>query len=180
SLTVDEQEILHGIVGLKNVQESIVVDIRCHGSKPLTEGVRNASRSAHVLERAVSVVAEKPARAGVEDAGNAVKRVGPVLPLLTAAAVCEIRSAHSEVRIIDELWDEEIEPAVVIVVKPECASGPAGSKNTCLLRDFLEAAIAPIVVKVGSIESGDVDVRIAVAVIISCGDSHSEESFLES
>src|SRR5262249_5370268 len=94
SLTVDEQEVLQRIIGLKNVEEAIVINIRCHSSKALTEGVCNSCRTAHVCELTVSVVVEQPARPRIEDPWNAVISITLVFPVLATAAICEICSAY--------------------------------------------------------------------------------------
>ncbi len=74
---------------------------------------------------------------------------------------------------IDEAAYEEVESAVVVVVKPDRAGGPAGGGNAGLCGDVSKCAVAVVVVENAAAVLGHVEVRETVAVVVAHGDAHA-------
>src|SRR4029077_14782895 len=80
----------------------------------------------------------------------------------------------------DELTNEQIQSAVVVVIEPNGAGGPSGSGHASLLRHVREGAVPIIVVKDALTVLRHVKIRETVAIVVSngyalsvpaCGDS---------
>src|SRR5258708_10465657 len=74
---------------------------------------------------------------------------------------------------IDEAANEEVQFAVVVIVKPDRAGGPAGGSCSGLLGHIGEGAIAIVVVQDAAAVLRDVQIRKAVAIVISDGGAHA-------
>ena len=106
-------------------------------------------------------------RGGLEDARNAViisaDLVVPTFELFHAG-------------VIDEAADKEIEFAVIVVIEPDGASGPARSGDTGFVGDVGEGGVAVVLVKDAFAVGSDEHVRPVVVVEIADGDAHAEVS----
>src|SRR5271154_3032511 len=100
---------------------------------------------ADIRESTVAIVMKKPTRPRIEDAGDAIV-VGAV----------EVHAACERLIELSELTDEEIKPAIVIVIEPDRAGTPAGSGDASLLRHIREGAVAIVVVEDAPAELRDV------------------------
>ena len=78
--------------------------------------------------------------------------------------------------IINKARDKEIQLAVVVVVKPDCAGGPAGRRRAGLISDVGERRIPIVVVKNISSITCNVEIDVAITVIVSRGGSHTESA----
>src|SRR6516162_325177 len=91
-------------------------------------------------------------------------------------AVSVLVSAVNVLRLIekDEARDKEIEPAIIIIVKPHGVGGPARSGDPRLVSHVGERSVAIVVVKNVASVPGHVQIDPAIAVIISGGYTHSK------
>src|SRR5579864_8398618 len=81
-------------------------------------------------------------------------------------------------RPLDVIGDHQIQPAVLVVIKPPGASGPSALVgHPGLGGDIGEGAVAIVVVQDGAAVSGDVDVRVAVVVVVADGHALAVMSF---
>src|SRR6266567_1469277 len=71
---------------------------------------------------------------------------------------------------------EEIELAVIIIVKPGGARGPAGRGHARLLRHVRKCAVAVVVIKNAAVVTGDVEINPAIAIVISSSHAHAKNS----
>ncbi len=74
--------------------------------------------------------------------------------------------------VVDVAGDEEIEPAVAVVVAPGGAGGPVAERDAGFFGDVGEGAVVVVVVEAVLAEVGDVDVGPAVVVVV--GDGYAE------
>src|SRR5258708_38055794 len=73
-------------------------------------------------------------------------------------------------RPLDVIGDYQIEPAIFVVVKPSRTGGPSvfiSDAGSC--GDIGEGAVAAVVVEDGAPVASDVDVRVAVVVLVTDG-----------
>ena len=109
-----------------------------------------------VTERAIAVVVKEPTRHRSVEARDAILR-------------CAARTAWAILAFIEinEAADEEIEAAVVVIVKPDCTRSPSRSGNPGRLRYVGESTISVVVVQNAPAVLGDVEIREAIAVIVA-------------
>ena len=107
----------------------------------------------------------KKARGGFEDPRDAVV-------ILANLVVAALKLAHA--RIVDKTADEQVQLAVVVVVKPNCACRPAWRGHARLVSHVGERAVMVVFVQDALAVGGDKHVRPAVVVVIADRDSHSE------
>src|SRR5690348_5285282 len=75
-------------------------------------------------------------------------------------------------RPIDVIQDDQVQPAVFVVVEPAGAGGPAAFiGNSRLCGDVAKRSVAIVMVQNGASVAGDVKIRIAVVVVIRDRDS---------
>ena len=68
---------------------------------------------------------------------------------------------------IHEVADEQVEPAIVVVVEPDSAGSPSGSGDAGLLGHIGESAVAVVVIENAATVLRDVEVGKAVAVVVA-------------
>src|SRR5580704_10733592 len=90
--------------------------------------------------------------------GNAISSLG----VLAGAAVLALRLGK-----LHKLADEQVQLAVIVIVKPDGAGGPSRRAHSGFFRDIGKSAVTVIVVKNVAAVLGDVDILEAVAVIVS-------------
>src|SRR6266568_5172138 len=78
--------------------------------------------------------------------------------------------------IIDKGGDEQIQFAVIVIIKPHCAGGPAGGSDSSLISNISESSVSIIMVENIATITRDVEIYPAIAVIIRCGHSHPKGS----
>src|SRR5690349_9891636 len=76
----------------------------------------------------------------------------------------------------DKARDKEIEFAVIVIVKPDGAGGPAGRGDSRLISHITESAIAVIAIENIAAITGDVEIDPTIAIVITGGDAHAERS----
>ncbi len=67
----------------------------------------------------------------------------------------------------DELADKQIEPPVIIVIEPQRARCPSGSRHASLFRNVGEGPVAVVVIQNASSILRDIHVRETVAVVVA-------------
>ena len=161
---VGKQEIGNGVVGDVEIHPSVIVDVCRDDSPSFGQRLRNTRLLADIGKRAVAIIAEEPARHGIVNAGNAVE----TLARQSIAAELEFGFA-----VVDKVADEQIQPSVIVVIKPHRAGGPARCCDTGFCRHVGEGAVAVVVVKNAMRILRDVEVGEPVAVIVADGDAHA-------
>ena len=76
--------------------------------------------------------------------------------------------------VVDEAADEEVELAIIVVIEPDGAGGPAWSGEPGFFGDVSERAVLVVFVQDAFAVGGDEQVRPAVVVVIPDGDAHAE------
>src|SRR5271169_6469981 len=127
---IHEKKIRDGIVADEEIHPAVVVDIRSDDSPGFSERGGDAGFLTDVCESAVAIVVKKIAGLGAVDVGLAV-------PTLAGDGV----AAEFVFRFIEvhEAADEEVQPAVVVIIKPYGAAAPAGSGDTGFRGDVCES-----------------------------------------
>src|SRR5687768_8255840 len=76
--------------------------------------------------------------------------------------------------VINKAGDKQVRLAVVVIVKPDGASGPAWRGGASLISDISEGRIPIIAVQNISAITRDVKIHPPIAVVISSSDAHPE------
>src|SRR5205814_6163166 len=84
---------------------------------------------------------------------------------LTTVAV----KVGSPVRVID---DEQIQPAVIVVVKPTGGNRPFVALDSGFLGHILELSVAQVAIKNVSVDACDKQIRMTIVVEVRCGSTH--------
>ena len=108
---------------------------------------------------------EEQAGRRLEDARDAVEAFAE----LVVAAKHVVRE-----RELDEAAQEEIQPAVVVVVEPHGARGPSRRGDAGSVGDVGERAVAVVVIQRASPVRCHENIGIAVVVVVGDGASHPE------
>src|SRR5208282_1382151 len=122
--------------------------------------VRYAGFLADVSEGAVAVVMKQPTGHRRIDLRNAVVAMAV---LVNAARFVQFLAE------VDEAADEEIEAAVVVIVEPNRAGGPAWRGYARLVCYVRKSAVAIVMVKNAAAVLRDVQIGIAVTIVIANG-----------
>src|SRR5260370_33508174 len=72
--------------------------------------------------------------------------------------------------------DEQLQLSVIVIVKPDGASGPAGRGDAGLISHIRERAVTVVVIKNIASITRDIDINPAIAVVIADGDTHAERT----
>src|SRR5215471_19386137 len=86
--------------------------------------------------------------------------------LAVATVAIELRSPVS---IID---DEQIQPAIIVVVEPAGSDRPLVARDSRLLGHVLEFSVAQIAIENVAIDAGHEQIRMPVIVVVSSGRAH--------
>ena len=162
---VPEEEVGGGVVRLEDVDPPVVVEVGGHHPHPLPHEGGDAGRSARVLERPVAPVPEEDARLALEPQDRAEGVA--VDQLAGVAAGAGLRRVELEV-----VRDEEVEPAVAVVVEEGRAAAPEPVVDTGPRGHVAETAAALVVVEDAAAVGGDVHVRPAVVVVVPHREAH--------
>src|ERR1700691_5528439 len=161
---IEEEKIRYGVVADEQIHPAVVVDVRGDDSPCFSERGGDAGFFADVGESAVAIVVEQIAGLGSIDIWFAV----PAFAGEGVAAEFIFGSVE-----IHEAADEEIEAAVVVVIKPDGAAAPAGSGDAGFGGDIAESAVAIIVIEDAVRVLRDVEVGETVAIVIADSDAHA-------
>src|SRR2546430_16498127 len=74
---------------------------------------------------------------------------------------------------LGKLADKEVEPAVIVVVKPHRPGAPSGNTDASTLGYISESSVPVVVIKDVSPVLSQVKVGKAVAVVVPHGDAHA-------
>ena len=131
-------------------------------------GIRDASFVRHVLERAIALVAiervagaGQPARAALN--GDAVE--------LAELALAELRQRLEPH--VDVVGDEQVEPAVAVVVGERRAGRPSRIADAGLLGHVRERPVTVVAIQLVRAVAGDVEVVPAVVVEVGGDGTHA-------
>ena len=161
---VPEQERLHGVVGDVHVHEPVVVEISEGDAESFADRTGNSGFLRYVGERAVAVVA-------IEDVGQSLEVVG-----VTVSAIPRLGFPTVSIGTkgpVHVARDEEVEPAVVVVVQESGAGAPLSRSHSGDFRHVDERAVPVVTIERVSAVVGDVDVCEAVVVVVADRDAHA-------
>src|SRR6266853_5864383 len=162
-MPVEEEEIGPGIVGDGDIGPSIVVKIRKNHAHAFRFRFADSRRVTDVGKRAVMIV--------VVELGF----LPFVIPWMAVRAITHAMFAAPNIifrRPFDVVGDEQIQPAVFVVVKPSGAGGPTAQVgNGGFFGDVSKGAVAIVVVKDGAAVTRDVNVWEAVVVVVADGNT---------
>src|SRR6266536_6090874 len=131
----------------------------------------NLSQVTCLAEGTVSVVVVELAGPPFEKTRNAV------VMLAHAVVTAQILIASG---IFHKTTDKEVEPAVIVVVKPGRRSGPIGIFKASPCSHIGEGPIAIVVVKRVPPIGSDVEIRKSIRIVVCNGDSFAKRHALES
>ena len=114
-------------------------------------------------EGAIAVVA-------IESIRRAFKQRGVAIGARLAFAARTIRDIYRVFEIVD---DEQIEVSIPVIIEEARAAAPRRIADSGVLGDVCEGAIAVVTVKHIRSEIGDVDVGVAIVVVIGAGNALS-------
>src|ERR1700728_3883506 len=161
-----QQEVRKGIVGNKDVGETIAIIVGKCEAHALTRILGNTRLLGYIRERTVTIIPIQKIRRAPIFVGRAI--VNDV-----------IRPANmgSGKGIIKIIHYKEVEQAVVVIVKPPRSDRPrlTLSKRTAdpsFLRHLRKGTVSVIVEQLISVESSDVQIDKAVIVVVTSGDTH--------
>src|ERR1700691_2200407 len=158
---VMKKKLIRGVISDKNVRESVTVIVRERYSQPMALLRGDAGSDAHILERAVSPIV-------IKDVRNGRKRTRRAVGGSFGAARFAFLDAPIEIA-----GNEQIQPAVVIVIEKSRGNRPTARGDASLRGDIGKSAVAIVVIQNIFSEVGHVDVGKAVIVVIPDCDSHS-------
>ena len=76
--------------------------------------------------------------------------------------------------VYNEAGDKQIELAIVVIVEPDGACGPAGRGNAGFISHISEGAIAVVVIENIAAITRDIEINPTIAIVIAGGDAHAE------
>ena len=165
---IAKQKIAHRIVGHKDVGEPVAIDIGEGDSHALADVPPDSRCLRDIGKGAVVIVVEELAGQALIGSGMAVE-----LPLRRTAA----RRRSGVPR--DIIRDEQVQPAIVVVIQPAGRYRPHVAELRVLSSDagfggnVGEAAVSEIAVEDVSLHAGDEDIGKAVVIEIADGDRRS-------
>ena len=160
---VNKEKIRPRIIRNCNVWPAVIVEVSQNHAHPLRFGLADARRVAHVREGAVVVVVVE------------LCLLAFVVSRMTVGTIARPMFSTPDINLwspLNVVRDEQIEPAILVVIKPSCTGRPAALvRNAGLSRDVGECAISVVVVENGVVITGYVKIR--VAIVIKVADSHA-------
>ena len=161
---VDPQLVLLLIVGDEDVDPAVVVEVRRRHPERRPELVGDAGLRRRVDERAVAAIAIQPVRLGaIHLGGTIVRGAGPV----------EARDVGVQIE-TQVVADEEVEPAVAVVVEKRGRHPPpVGIVRAALFRHVRERPVAVVPEHPVPLESGQIEVDPAIVVDVAGRDAHA-------
>src|SRR5579872_6561368 len=162
-MLVEEKEIGPGVVRNSDVGPSVVIKVGENNAHALGFRLTYAGRSTHVRKSPVVVVAIK------------LDVLALVVSGMTVGAISGAPFAAPQVvfgRPLNVVRDNKVEPAVLVVIEPPGAGGPSSFVGNAGLRsDVGESAVSIIVVENRAAITGDVQIRIAIVVEVTYGNT---------
>ena len=164
-----EEEVTRRVVGSENVCEAVIVIIGdCH-AHPFAEMAAHTGFFGDVGKSPVAVVA--------------IQSVGEGIKLRRVAVDAKLAPLGPAERVFVEPPDaiirhEQIEQAVVVVIKPGGTNGPnlaalgADAADSCRKRHVSERAVTLVVKELVVVDADDVEILPAVVVVVPRGHAH--------
>ena len=155
-------EIPYRVVGDVEVHPAVIVEIGRHHPQALALRIEDAGRGGHVPEAAAAQVL-------VEPVGDAVV----VARITVGSDVLQLAVGTGFEAGLQVVGHVEIQVTVIVHVEKGGAGAPVGTTDAGFGRNVAEGSV-PVVAKerIGS-EVGDVDVPVAVVVVIAHGNPHA-------
>ena len=175
-LVVAVQKIRRRIVRDVQVRPPVAVVIEPGDAEPeVAVRIGHARLLRYVGEVAVAVVVKENIRFARKSARAALHGDAAVLARLVPAEIRQMIEID-----FDVAADEQIEPAVPIVIGEAAACGPAPGGHTGLLGDVRERAVMVVAVEPIPAQGGDVEVFPAVTVDIGRAHAHAPTGMSDS
>ncbi len=166
---VDEQKVWPRVVGDGDVGPAVIVEIRENHAHAFGLGLSHSGGVAHVGESSVVIVVVELDALAFVVAGMAV---GTVARAALAAPDIIFRSP------LDVVGDDQIEPAVFVVIEPSRAGGPSAFIGDAgFRRDVGKRAVAVVVIENGAAIAGHIQIGIAVIVEVADGNALAVMAF---
>ena len=162
---IDEQEVLDRIVRHEQVHQAVVVDVGADHAERFAERPLDIGSLPGFRERPVTIVVEEQTRRRLEQPRNAV--VAPTELVVAAETIGRQRE-------IDEAAQKQIELAIVVVVEPDRARGPARGLEPGPLGDVGERTVAVVVIQRALAVRRHEQIGIAVIVVVADCSAHTE------
>ena len=162
-----------GIVGDDEVEPAVVVEVGENGSEAVAAfAVGEAGFETHVGKRAVAIVVEEMVAFADQSHGTAKNRDATVLASAFGDAVFPGEDGTVDV-VIDVAGNEKIKQAVMVVVSPGGAGGPAAQSDPGPFGDVGKCTVVVVVIEAVLAVVGYVDVRPAIVVVVGYGDAEA-------
>ena len=160
---VEKKKIRPGVVGDGDVRPAVAVEVREDDAHAFRFGLADAGCVAHVGESAVVIVVVELGFLSLVIVGIAVRAIAGAA--FAAPEICFRRP-------FDVIGDNEIEPAVLVVIKPARAGGPSAFIGDAGFGgDVGESSVTVVVVENRAAVAGDVEIGVAVVVVIADGNA---------
>ena len=156
-----KEKLLHSVVSDVDVGETIVVAIRERHPQSSSFFRRDPGALADILECAVAAVA-------IKNVGCSRELFRRTVGMPLAAAALAVFRIPFHVA-----GDKQIQLAVVVIIKETRRNRPASSTDTRLRGHVSKAAIPVVMVKNVLSIAGDVEVGIAIIIVVADRDSHA-------
>src|SRR5690242_2031074 len=164
-----------GIVGNIEVEAAVLVVVQPNDAQAIIGLGINAQLFAYVGEGAVAVIVVQPITRAIQASRPAGNGYATVLAERTTAEGRQV--VQVEFHIVSDI---EIQAAIIVVIAEGSARAPAAGIVHARLGSYIgESSVAVIVVKHAAIEVGDVDILIAVVVIIAYGHAETPATVIQ-
>jgi hypothetical protein len=161
--TIQKQEILFCVIGNEQIHPAIVVDIRGCNPNTFTQKVPDIRSPLNRSEGAISIVVVKETRCALEHARQAV--VVEIRPIVVTKGAFRFP-------VINIAADEQVQPAVVIIVEPDRAR----SLQSRITGDICERVVAVVPVKDAVAVGRHEEIGPAIVVVVSYSHSHAKRA----
>ena len=159
-----EEEVGRRVVRLVHVDPAVVVEVRGDHPHPFSDGSCDPRAPADVGEGAVTVVAVEDARLSLE-LRDPAHRV--IVDHVARKALLVVGVELQVVR------DEEVEPAVTVVVEERGAASPLAVVDSGPRGHVGERAVTVVVVEDARAVGRDVEIAVAVVVVVAHRQAHA-------
>src|SRR5260221_1923366 len=161
---VAEEKILNRIVGDEEIHPAVIVDVGRDDTPCFAKNFPDARFSGDVRESTIAIVVKQQAARWRVNAGDAV--------VALAGAFIAAKFAFGFIE-VDETANEQIEFAVIVVVKPDGAGRPTRGGEAGFFGNVGESAVAIVAIENVAAILGNVEIGEAVPVVISDCNTHS-------
>ena len=158
------QKALHGIVGDKNISETVAVVIGKTHSQAFAVRIRYTGFGRDIGESAVAVIVIEDVCHTVVIVGMAVgAKAGFLFSTIAIALECPVHVPRNK----------QVELAIVVVIEKSCTCAPSSRANTSFGGDIGKGPISIVVIKGVATIAGYVNVLESVVVIVTDCNPHA-------